>query len=170
MIFLNVPAAADAVESFLTVLSCLLTALLLIINTLSDIRSMRISVRPTLYLGLMLLLLRFFPFLLSGRIDVTLFTSLVLSLLPGILLKVLSFVSPSMIGGGDGDVIFALGCALSFDDMLFTLLWAFLAAGAYGLVLLLRHRNVRTEFPFIPFLSAGTAVTGVIHLILRYSR
>lgn len=170
MIFLNVPAAADAVRRSLTALSCLFTAMLLIVNSLSDIRSMRISVRPTRYLGLVLLLLRFCPVLLSGQIGLTWITSLILSLLPGILLKLLSFVSPSMIGGGDGDVICALGCSLSFDDMLFTLLWAFLAAGTYGLVLLLRHRNVRTEFPFIPFLSAGTAVTGIIHLILRYSR
>lgn len=170
MIFLNVHAAADAIERTLNVVSLLLTALLLFINTVSDIRAMRISLKATRYLGLSLLLLRFCRIFPTGEPVAGFFASLILSLLPGIFFKALSLILPSMIGGGDGDVICALGCALTFDDILFSLLWAFLAAGIYGLILLTRHRNVRMEFPFIPFLSAGTAATAVMHLILRYCR
>lgn len=168
MIFLNVPAAADAVKRTLSILSFALTALLLIINTVSDIRSMQIAVKATRYLTLILLLLRICPVLFTGQIDAAFISSLFLSLLPGILLKAFSLICPEMIGGGDGDIICALGCALTFDDVLFSLLWAFLAAGIYGLILLIRHRSIRSEFPFIPFLSIGTAITGIFHLILRY--
>lgn len=168
MIFLNVPAAVGAADRALSTLSCFLTALLLIVNTVSDIRSMRIAIRPTRCLALGLLAIRVLSALCRRETPASLILSLILSLLPGLLLKVLSLIAPAMIGGGDGDVVLALGCVLSFDDILNALLWSFLAAGIYGLMLLIRRQSARTEFPFIPFLSVGTAVSCAIRLIVRY--
>lgn len=170
MILPNVPGAADAAETLLSIFSGLFIVLLLSINTVTDVKTMRIAPKPTYVLAFALLLLRtVLMFCRKESLSAFLF-ALMASLAPGLLLKFLSLISPRMIGGGDGTVIIALGCATSLDTILAILFFSFLCAGFYGIILLFRRRGVKAEFPFMPFLSLGTAAAGISGFLMRYHR
>ena len=86
-------------------------------------------------------------------------TALFTGLVPGILFLFLSFVTRQGIGYGDSILILILGASVGIETELEILLLVFAFSGIWAVVLLFRKRgNVRQEFPFVPFLLAGTVL------------
>lgn len=80
-------------------------------------------------------------------------------LVPGILFLFLSFVTRQGLGYGDSILILILGTSAGIEAEIEILLLAFGLSGIWAVVLLLRKRgNIRQEFPFVPFLLAGTVL------------
>lgn len=81
---------------------------------------------------------------------------MILSLIPGILCLLCGRISKEAIGYGDGIVICVLGMYYTLEELLVIGAVSISAAGIYGLVLLvLFHKDVRYEIPFVPFLLFG---------------
>lgn len=91
----------------------------------------------------------------GGNGIAALFTGLV----PGILFLFLSFMTRQGLGYGDSILILILGASVGIEAELEILLLAFGLSGIWAIILLFRKRgNVRQEFPFVPFLLAGTVL------------
>ncbi len=82
------------------------------------------------------------------------------SLIPGIILIAISCISRKNIGIGDGLMIFALGPFLGLENLMLTIMIAFLfSAIVGGTLLILRKASGKTTLAFMPFLTAGMGVT-----------
>lgn len=122
---------------------------LLILNTILDMRFMRIS-KLSLYMG--------------GGLGIILFIfsrsafekERILALLPGILCLIISLCTKEAIGKGDGLLILVMGEYLCFSHILGICMMAFFFAGALALVFRRRWKKTgRKEIPFVPFLLIG---------------
>lgn len=82
-----------------------------------------------------------------------------LSLLPGIGLLALSFVTRQQIGYGDGLVALILGPALGIEMLAIGMLIAFFGSGVFSLILLsIKKAKRKSRIPFVPFITFGMAV------------
>ena len=82
-----------------------------------------------------------------------------LSLLPGALLLLLSFVTRQQIGYGDGLVALILGPALGIEILIIGLLIAFFGSGVFSMILVfVKKAKRKSRIPFVPFITLGTAV------------
>ena len=79
----------------------------------------------------------------------------VFSLLPGIVLLWIAFISKGAVGGGDGVVVLITGLFLGFSLTLASSAAGILLAGCYAGFCLFTGRFNRASFPFLPFLFAG---------------
>ncbi len=84
------------------------------------------------------------------------------SLLPGIALISMSFISRQSIGYGDGLMMMAVGPVLGIYQMIFGVCLAFFISAIFSLVMLvLRKADKKTCFPFMPFLAISLGVSQI---------
>ncbi len=118
---------------------------LLLVNSIVDIKSRKINLLLTLLAGAAGGAARLI-WLGDG------IRGLLRSLLPGMLLVLLSAVSQGGIGMGDGIVLAALGLMRTWEEVWEMMILGFFLAGAYAAVLFLRRRKGEERFAFVPFL------------------
>lgn len=80
----------------------------------------------------------------------------VISLLPGCMLILVSFLTKESIGYGDGALVMTLGLWTGGRFALGVMLIGIMLSGVYGLCCLLKRR--RDPIPFVPFLLLGMEV------------
>lgn len=134
----------------------IILGVVLIPSVFWDIRYKKISILPVIsgiVLGLVFSVFRKEKHLVD----------MVISLLPGLFLLAASFVSKGCIGSGDGFICVFLGCVLPFKYVIYATVTGFMLAAVFGLVLiLLKKAGRKTKLPFIPFLSAGVFLWGLV--------
>ena len=79
-----------------------------------------------------------------------------ISLLPGCMLILVSFLTKESIGYGDGALVMTLGLWTGGRFALGVMLIGIMLSGVYGLCCLLKRR--RDPIPFVPFLLLGMEV------------
>ncbi|MBQ7615781.1 MAG: prepilin peptidase [Butyrivibrio sp.] len=85
---------------------------------------------------------------------------LILSVLPGLAVLVLSYVTRQGIGYGDGLMLVSLGPALGLGRLGMGLLVAFFSCSVISGILLFTKKAARsTRIPFIPFITIGMGVS-----------
>ena len=129
--------------------------IIFVISSIEDIRKKEILLWEILacaILSVAAVLMSFY----KGSPDII---DILLSLLPGALLLLLSFISREGIGYGDGLIILAAGPALGFYDLLTTLMTAIILSGLFsGILLIFKKAKRNTRIAFAPFLAVGCAV------------
>ncbi|SFC83439.1 prepilin peptidase [Butyrivibrio sp. YAB3001] len=94
--------------------------------------------------------------LLNGDLEPT---NIVLSLIPGLLLIIMSFMTSGGIGSGDGIVLLAIGPLFGLEKIYGGVLLAFAFCSLMSIFLLATKRaNKQTHLPFIPFITLGMGV------------
>ena len=84
----------------------------------------------------------------------------IMSLLPGILMLVIAFLTREALGYGDGMMAFCIGPAAGFEGICFSLVLAMVLSSAASVILLLAKKgNRKTTIPFLPFFAMGMGVT-----------
>ncbi|MCR4932822.1 MAG: prepilin peptidase [Lachnospiraceae bacterium] len=89
--------------------------------------------------------------------------TILLDLIPGVLMYVLSKLSPRSIGEGDALVLIFIGSVVGYmKEMQFLIISVFLA-GLIALILFaLKKVDRDTKLPFVPFLSVGVLAGGFL--------
>ena len=83
----------------------------------------------------------------------------VMSLMPGALMILISFISRGELGLADGIMVMSLGPVLGLNRALLGLMAALFLSCIFSIgILALKKGNKKTRLPFIPFLTAGTGV------------
>ncbi len=114
-----------------------------------DIREKRISVKTILLGALIALICRFLEGQISGM-------EIAGSLIPGVLLLLLSIMTKESIGKGDGIVAMVLGLWIGGQMTFLVICLAVWVAGIFAVVCLIRKKW--ELIPFIPCLLMGTEV------------
>lgn len=134
----------------------LLTAILLIPMTIKDIRTKRINANITIIAIL-------FSITVRKQIMNEENIVLMLDMLPGILTLSIAYLSGEMIGIGDGLIILFLGSVLGYRLTLLTMFLSFVISGVMSLILLtIKKVTKKSEIPFVPFLSIGIVIGGLL--------
>lgn len=90
-------------------------------------------------------------------------TNIGVGLVVGILVMIIAIVSKEKIGRGDAWVIGTLGIMVGGTAASSVLFWASLIGCLYGVVgILLGRIRVKDKIIFMPFIFAGTVVTGLL--------
>ena len=148
---LNLTNGYNVAETIIKVI----TIILLIVGSFSDIRTKRISILfPCVQFFVSVI------YSLYGLSKGTMhYEELLLSFVPGILLLIISFISRQGVGIGDGLMVLAIGPVLGMADMLLATLIGFtLSSIVGGILLIMRRVNGKSTMAFIPFLTAGVGV------------
>ena len=126
--------------------------LLLLFNSLTDLKSRSICVIPTAAAACAGILAQLAA---AGGIS----PEMLCSLLPGAMLWIGSLLFPGSIGEGDCLTVLALGALTDFTLTTEILMTALMMAGAVSVVLLiLKKAEKKTAVPFVPFLMAAWIV------------
>lgn len=136
----------------------LIVLFILAINSFRDVRVHEICPGITVVGGMIGLILTYVWG--SGQI-----LSFLASMLPGICLVLLSIVSRGAVGAGDGLILLALSGYLPEDIISIVSYGVFLSA-VYAGTLLVRGRDGRKAYAFVPFLLGGY----VLHLLTQLAR
>lgn len=81
------------------------------------------------------------------------------SLLPGVFLLLISFLTREKVGYGDGLLLLAAGLFIGFYQCLLALCFSLIFSSVFGVLLLLvRKADRSSEIPFVPFLVIGMGV------------
>lgn len=124
------------------------TLLFLGCNAWKDLR------RREIYIGLVILYGA--AGLLCGIMEKRSLMEWMISLSVGVLFAAMGVLSRGAIGMGDGWIILSLGCFLSMDLFMKTVMIGILSAAlCSGLLLTIGRKNRHTEIPFVPFLFLG---------------
>lgn len=85
--------------------------------------------------------------------------TLLYSLIPGIILLILGFLTRESIGYGDGLAVLVLGILLGIRRCVAAVFAGFILSAIVALILLtFRKVSGKSRLPFIPFLAAGLGV------------
>ncbi len=145
MLFLPIDQSIQAVVSYVAAFAFLIPSLV------TDIKKKKISV-PLCIAGI-----------LTGIVLSVVFGDVRASLtglIPGLCLTAIAYLSKEAIGTGDGLIFTMIGSLFGFWKSIAVLFTALLFAMVIALILLVIKRAGRkTEFPFVPFLLAGVAVS-----------
>lgn len=121
----------------------------IIINTISDLKTKKISLCSCFVCGALRLILC----VINGDGWIETF---IIGSMPGLFVAAASAISRGSIGAGDGVVMLVTGWYLGAIAALQCLLWALLSSAMFGILLLLfRKVHRKTELPFVPFLLFG---------------
>ncbi len=132
------------------------TIVLLLVTSYTDIRKKEIYFREIAGLGLLSAVSTAVVFM-RGEFNPGDFLS---SLIPGILIILLSVTSREGIGLGDGIMVLLLGPILGFRGLVIGILMAFfMNSFVSGILLFIRKAGRKTRIPFVPFIAAGMGVT-----------
>ncbi len=74
---------------------------------------------------------------------------------PGLVMVIISLITRGALGMGDGLLICVTGLYLGFEMNIGVLLTALFMSAAFSAVLFLKKRNLKMEYPFVPFLFAA---------------
>ncbi len=123
----------------------ILPGILLLYTALTDIKERTIS-------GIALII-----FTLAGIFCMCLGRSLnpldsVMGALIGVFLIMVSLCSKGELGMGDALLLLVTGIFLGFEQNLTLLLSALVMSSLFSLLLLIKERNMKKEYPFVPFL------------------
>jgi len=89
--------------------------------------------------------------------------TILLDLIPGVLMYVLSKLSPKSIGEGDALVLIFIGSVVGYQKELEFLIISVFMAGLIALILfVLKKVDKDTRLPFVPFLSMGVLAGGFL--------
>ena len=123
------------------------TGIMLLICTLEDVDSRRISTGSIVLYSLLVL---------AGRPE-----NIAVNAVPGICCLVISLLSHQELGYGDSLLILISGISLGLEQEIRLLMSAFLIAGIWSLIKLVMKKAERSsELPFLPFLMIGWFVSG----------
>ena len=128
---------------------------LMIVGCVNDIRKMVVPYWE-IFLGGALSVLKIILDILGGNAD---YAGMLLSLLPGIVLLIISYATRGGIGKGDGLLCLALGPSLGLMNLVIGLVIAFFISGIFSVFVFVTNKN-RTELliPFVPFMTFGMGV------------
>ena len=126
----------------------LLPGLLLVYTSITDIKERAISGIALIGFSLAGLLCLFFGRTLS--LPDSIFGALI-----GIVLAIVSLCTKGELGMGDALLLLVTGLFLGFERNLSLLLTALILSSIYSVFLLIRDRDIKREYPFVPFLLAA---------------
>ena len=124
--------------------------LFLAILSPEDIKEKQVSAKTVMIFGLLALVCR----IAAGQDGMI--KEMIFSLVPGMFLLILSVASKESIGLGDGMAAVVLGLWLGGYKTFLILCIAWILAGGFALICLLRKQ--KEPIPFIPFLLLGLEV------------
>jgi leader peptidase (prepilin peptidase)/N-methyltransferase len=129
----------------------------LLINCAVDIKKKEILIKFTVlygFIGLVIKILTGF----DGK-------DFLLSMLPGIICMMLSFLTKEQIGLGDAWILLATGCCICSRDLFLVCMFALAGVGMAALFLfVVLHKKGTYEVPFVPFVFAGAICVRCIGL------
>lgn len=129
----------------------ILTMILLIISSISDIKKKEISILPVL----IIVSIAFFYRGYNGGAE-NLCEEMIWRFIPGAVMFIISLVAHNSLGTGDAVIVLATGYILGAWVNLYMLLLGSVMGGVYGLVMLvLKKMNRNDSLPFVPFLLFG---------------
>ena len=124
------------------------TVLFLIPESIIDIRQRQIDIYLALFYMASGIFYRIF---LDRQFDYK-------SVLPGVVFLILSFVTKSGIGLGDGLTILFMGLYYSFADMLMIIFSSLVPVFFFAAFYFIKKHNAKKTLPFIPFILIGTII------------
>ena len=128
---------------------------LMVVCSVNDIRKMKVPYWEII-LGGALSVLKVLLEVIGGNVD---FAGMLLSLLPGILLLLTSYITRGGIGKGDGLLCLALGPSLGLMNIVIGLVIAFFVSGILSAFVFMTNKNRRELLiPFVPFMTFGMGV------------
>ncbi len=131
---------------------------LLIILSVFDIRTKRIPIGGFISLYAYSAIYLF----CSGECSFSPVT-LIISVIPGLILGALSFITEGKIGMGDALIIAGLGMGLGIERVSYTLTGALILICLFGLFMMVtRKMNRRSQIPFVPFITLSMGVVGFV--------
>ena len=150
----------------------ILSILLLVICSYTDIRERGISIRVLAVFIVSSAALMISTYMLGDRYGVIKRSliyepdpiNILLSLLPGIILLIISFISREAIGRGDVYVVSLLGFMTGIDRILAILLISMLSCGIFGLAyMVMKGKSRKDTLPYVPFLLGAYILTMLIN-------
>ncbi len=133
----------------------ILILIIMIVSSIEDIRKKEVPIWEIIACGAVSLLSICFD-AYANRFD---FLGLSLSLIPGCLMIMGSFVSRQQLGYGDGLLVLFAGPALGFFGMGIGIVVAFFASSVVsGGLILFKRAGRKSVIPFVPFIAFGLVV------------
>ena len=135
----------------------LLPGILLIYTSITDIRERAIS-------GVALMI-----FTVAGIMCLWLGRSLnpvdsIFGALIGLCLVIVSFCTKGELGMGDALLLLVTGIFLGFERNLTLLFSALMLSSLFSVYLLIREKNIKKEYPFVPFLFIAYVMMYIVKL------
>ena len=127
----------------------------LIINTVTDIRTKKIPINISALYFFLILLTR----IIFDHFNIT---DSLFSLIPGLVLLIISRITSQSIGYGDCIIFLVTGLASGFQSTFLVIIISFILSGIYGLFSLLKHKSTKSVFPFVPFILISYIIKEVI--------
>jgi leader peptidase (prepilin peptidase)/N-methyltransferase len=113
--------------------------------------------------GYICLVMIMVSFLIRVKIKEDANFTILLDLIPGVLMYVLSKLSPKSIGEGDALVLIFIGSVVGYmKEMEFLIISVFLAGLIALILFVLKKVDRDTKLPFVPFLSVGVLAGGFL--------
>ncbi|MBP5599837.1 MAG: prepilin peptidase [Lachnospiraceae bacterium] len=113
--------------------------------------------------GYICLVMIMVSFLIRVKIKQDANFTILLDLIPGLLMYVLSKLSPRSIGEGDALVLIFIGSVVGYMKEIEFLIISVFLAGLIALILFVLKKVDRdTKLPFVPFLSVGVLAGGFL--------
>lgn len=132
----------------------------LLIETISDIRTKTVSVTR---------LLVYFLLAVAGNIIFYYQTvsSMIGGIIVGVIVLIYGIITKEGIGYGDGLVFMCLGAAIGLSNSIRVLfLSLMMAIFAGGVFLLVKHKDIKTQIPFVPCILCSFLVLKGIELVI----
>ena len=131
---------------------------LLVILSIFDIRTKRIPIGGFISLYAYSIMYLFF----SGEYGFS-FINLIISVIPGLILGALSFMTEGKIGMGDAIITAGLGVGLGIENVSYTLAGALILICLFGLIMMVtRKMNRKSQIPFVPFITLSMGVVSIV--------
>ncbi|SER89071.1 prepilin peptidase [Lachnobacterium bovis] len=139
-------------------------------NAYLDIRTKEIPVKNSIIMAFIGVALSIVSVVCSGYFGMRLLFSVLMntaiSLIPGIILFLVSKYTNQMIGYGDTMVIVVLGLYLDVKNLMGLIVLAFFIAGLVALYeFIIRKKDKKHEIPFVPFLFISYVIINCTQFI-----
>lgn len=131
-------------------MNALITVILtfyLIYSSYTDLKRYTISTPVSVITGILIVILQ-----ISSNVHAF---DILLSIVPGIFLLFIAFVTGQSIGYGDGIVFLIVGTGMGFKQTLLLLFLAFILSALFSLYLITRHKSGKYTLPFVPFILSS---------------
>lgn len=124
----------------------------LLINTITDIRSKRVSILACILLTVVGIVGR----ILDGNMEPI---SLLTGVIPGLIMILISIISKGRLGLGDGIIVICMGLLMGVTLVIETLIIALFLVLIVSVVLLARKKVAfNSSLPFVPFLFVAFCI------------
>ena len=91
--------------------------------------------------------------------------ALLMTVIPGILLLAIAFMTNQSLGYGDGLLVLSMGPVFGLEKMILGMFLAFFLSSIISLLLyVLKKVGRKTEIPFVPFISIGMGVMALAQI------